>query len=119
MLKLALLVSLTACMTTRVETMSHPTTVRLRVACAGEPALEHYTEGAYRAVAVAAGVATIEVPAMSGGYSTRAGRISNVHEPRDYPIMRLRQDDRVIRELSLHQVDALPKDAEGRTIVGC
>lgn len=120
MVKLGLLVSLTGCLTMRVETASHPTTVHLRLAtsCAGD-VLEHYIDGDYRPIAVEAGAATIDVPAMAGGYSERGGHVSNVHDPRGYEIMRLRRGDRVVRELSLDQVDALPKDPEGRAIVGC
>jgi hypothetical protein len=121
MLKLALLLPLTACLTTRVETMSHPTMVRLHLAesCAAGAVLEHYRDGDYRAIAVEAGAATVEVPAMNGGYSERGGHKSNIHEPRDYMILRLRRGERVVRELSLDQVDALPKDADGRAVVGC
>jgi hypothetical protein len=119
MVKLALLVSLTGCWTMRVETTSHPTTVQVRLPDSCDAVLEHYVEGDYRAIAVEAGAATVEVPAMNGGYSKRGGRTSNVHEPRDYGILRLRRGDRVVRELSLNQVDALPKDADGRAMVGC
>jgi hypothetical protein len=100
--------------TTRVETMSQPTTLRLRFAerCEGA-VLEH----AGRGVAIHGETADVNVAAMRGGYSESAGRVSNVHDPHDYRVVTMRKDARVLVELSITDIRALPKDPEGRAIV--
>ena len=130
MWKLGLCVLLAACFTKRVETMSHPTTVRLRIAsvCSAssghgnnDAVLEQYVAdaGGWREVAMTDATATVNVPAMHGGYSERAGRQFDESNPREYPVIRVRRADRVVRELSLNQIDALPRDSGGRAIVAC
>lgn len=119
-LPFAFVVLSSACLTKRVETMSHPTTVRLRLAVACDGVLEqHVGAGEYQLVTVTDATADIAVPGMRGGFSERGGKRSNVHDPDTYEVVRLRRDDKVLVELSLKDIRALPKDGDGRAIVDC
>ena len=114
---LALIVMSTACWTMRVETMSPPTTLELRVAC--EVAVEQWNLTEFVPVTFENAIADVHVPAMGGGYSERGGKRSNVHDPNEYQILRVRRGDRVLRELSINDTAKLPKAEDGRAIVPC
>ena len=117
---LAGLVMMTACFSTRVETMSQPTTVHLRLTntCQGAFVVEAQTEHArFSPIALEGANADVTIPAMQGGYTDRGGHISNEANPNTYPAVRVREGDRVLRELSLDQIKQLPRDADGRAIV--
>ena len=116
---LGLLLAVTGCFTTRVETASQPTTVHLRLAqvCTGN-VLEVMNEHAdFVPITLTDDKADIEVPSMNGGYSERRGRRSNVSDPYEYRVIRLRAGHEVVTELSLNAVTALPKDSDGRAVV--
>jgi hypothetical protein len=116
---LGLLLVLTGCFTMRVETRSQPTTVHLRLSqvCSGT-SLEAIDDHAdFNNVAITDEKADIALPAMRGGYSERAGHTSNVSDPSDYSAVRLLDGHRVVTELSLNGIAALPRDAEGRAVV--
>src|SRR5687768_4441747 len=109
---LVLLLPLAGCLTTRVETMSHPTTVHVRLSqtCEGS-ALEVYDDRAnYVPVAIVDGKADVDVPGMRGGYDERRGTKSRVSDPTTYPAIRLREGRDVVTVLSLQDLEALPKD---------
>jgi hypothetical protein len=104
--------------TARYETTSQPTTLHLRFAdrCDGV-VLEQYRRGDVVPIAITGETADVDVPAMGGGYSERAGKVSNVHDPYKYKNLIVRKDDRVLAELSVDDVRALPKAPDGRAIV--
>jgi hypothetical protein len=54
---------------------------------------------------------------MRGGYDERRGKKSRVSDPETYPAIRLRDGHAVVTVLSLHDVEALPKDGEGRAVI--
>jgi hypothetical protein len=111
---------LTACFTKRVETMSPPTIVRLRfeAICSQATVVEqHDGAGRYHKVVLENSTAVINIPGMTGGYSERAGHRSDVSDPNQYSVLRLRDDVRILLELSLDQISKLPTDADGRSIV--
>ena len=120
MLRFAFLLSLAACFTKRVETVSQPRTLLVRVTaqCEATATFEQYRDG-YHAVPLDHGTADIDVPELSGGYSERGGHTFDKHDPWDAPMLRLRHGDHVVRELSIHQIDALDHDPAGRAIVDC
>jgi hypothetical protein len=116
---LVLLLPLAGCLTTRVETMSHPTTVHVRLSqtCA-TTSLEVYDEYAnYVPVAIVDGKADVDVPGMRGGYDERRGTKSRVSDPTTYPAIRLHEGHETVTVLSLQDLNALPKDAEGRAVI--
>ncbi|HTL37841.1 MAG TPA: hypothetical protein VL326_32140 [Kofleriaceae bacterium] len=116
---LGLLLAVTGCLTTRVETRSQPTTVHLRLAqvCTGN-VLEVMNEHAdFAPITLTDDTADIEVPSMHGGYSERRGRKSNISDPYEYKVVRLRDGHGAVTELSLNGIEALPKDGEGRAVV--
>jgi len=103
----------------RVETASQPTTVHLRLAqaCTGN-VLEAMNDHAdFVSVPITDVKADIDVPSMHGGYSERGGRKSNVSDPYEYRVIRLRDGHGAVTELSLNGIEALPKDGEGRAVV--
>lgn len=110
-------VVLSACFTKRVETMSQPTTLKLRVTC--DVVVEQWDRTAFHPVAFENAIADVNVPAMGGGYSDRNGKISNVHDPEEYPVLRVRRGDQVLRELSIRGTAKLPKAEDGRALVPC
>lgn len=117
--RLLLLLLVSGCLTTRVETMSWPTTVHLRLSqvCPGS-AVEVYDEHAtYVPVAIVDEKVDVNVPAMRGGYDLRRGKKSRESDPATYPAVRLRDGHEVVTVLSLHDVGAFPKDAEGRAVI--
>jgi len=100
--------------------MSHPTTVHLRfdALCSVSTVLEqHDGAGHYHEVAIENSTAVTDIPGMEGGYTERAGHKSNVSDPNQYPVLRLRDDARILLELSLDQISKLPTDADSRSIV--
>jgi len=115
----ALLVAVmsTACFTTHVETMSPPTTLRLRLAC--DVVVEQWNMTEFQPVVVENAIADVDVPGMGGGYSERGGTVSNVHDPAEYTVVRVRRGDHVLRELSINGTAKLPKADDGRSIVPC
>ena len=109
-----------ACLTKRVETMSHPTTLHVRLAISCDGILErHLGAGEFEPVIVAEGTADIDVPGMHGGYSERNGKHSNVHDPDTYEVIRVRREDKILIGLSLKDIRALPKASDGRSLVTC
>ena len=116
---LVLLLATSGCLTTRVETMSQPTTVHVRLSqVCPTSALEVYDDHAnYVPVAIVDEKADVSVPGMRGGYDERRGKKSRVSDPETYPAIRLRDGHAVVTVLSLHDVEALPKDGEGRAVI--
>jgi hypothetical protein len=116
---LVLLLLLAGCLTTRVETMSHPTTVHLRLAQVCSDTIVERADGSagYVPITVTDEKADVDVPGMRGGYSERNGKHSNVHDPMTYEVIRVRNGGTVVTELSLSDVEGLPKDSEGRAVV--
>ena len=116
---LVLLLPLASCLTTRVETMSPATTVHVRLTevCTDNMLEVQDDHARYVPVAIVDEKADVAVPAMMGGFDERAGRRSNESDPYGYPVIRLRDRHGVVTELSLGQVNALPKDGEGRAVV--
>jgi hypothetical protein len=114
------LLLLAGCFTRRVETVSHPRTLNVRVTprCEAAAVLEQYRDG-YQLVPLVQGTAVLDVPSLSGGYSERNGRVFDNHDPWESPMFRLRRRQVVVRELSVNQVDALAHDADGRAILDC
>ena len=108
------------CFSTRVETMSQPTTVHLRLTdtCHGDVVVDrHAGAGEYELVTVDGANADVIIPAMDGGYTERGGNVSNVSNPYDYHVLRFRLRDQILRELSRNEIRALPKDPDGRAVV--
>jgi hypothetical protein len=54
---------------------------------------------------------------MGGGYDERRGEKSRESDPTTYPAIRVRDGHDVVTVLSLQDVNALPRDAEGRAVV--
>ena len=99
--------------------MTPATTVHVRLSqvCPASE-LEVYDDHAnYVPVAILDERADVDVPAMHGGYDERNGKSSRVSDPSTYPAIRLRDGNSVVIVLSLHDVEALPKDGEGRAVI--
>jgi hypothetical protein len=99
----------------RVETASQPVAYRLSLTdtCGDSVVVERYDGSAYQPV----DPADVVIPSMQGGYTDRGGERSNVHDPDTYRVVRIRQRDRVLYDLSIDELNALPRDAEQRAIV--
>jgi hypothetical protein len=50
----------------------------------------------------------IAIPAMDGGYSDFIGIKYNKHIPEEYPVIQLVKNGRIIRELSINDMEKLP-----------
>ena len=108
------------CFTKRVETFSHPVSFALRFTdtCDGALALEqHIGAGEYKAVEIHDATVVVDVPSMGGGYDERGGKKSRVSDPNEYQVVRLRQRERILLELSNNEMRALPRDPDGRALV--
>lgn len=99
----------------RVETASQPVAYRLKLTdtCGDRVVVERYDRGAYEPVVDG----NIEIPCMNGGFTDHGGARTNVHDPSAYRVVRVRDGDRVLSELSIEDLNALPRDAEQRTVV--
>ena len=64
-----------------------------------------------------AATAHLELPGMGGGYSEGASGKSDVSDPDDYEVVRLRLGARVLVELSPKELRALQRDPDGHAIV--
>lgn len=116
---LLLLLAVSGCLTTRVETMSQATTVHVRLSqvCPTSELAVYDEHANYVPVAIVDERADLHVPAMRGGYDERHGQTSRVSDPSTYPAIRLRDGHAVVAMLSLQDVEALPRDAEGRAVI--
>jgi hypothetical protein len=118
MRNLLLAVTLVTACAHRVETYSHATRVSLRFTNTCNAELRRNAgAGKPETVRIVDSKAIIDVPAMGGGYTVRRGRTSDVHDPATYPVVVLKDGDRVLVELSLEQIRELPLDQDGFSLV--
>lgn len=63
------------------------------------------------------GIYQVKTPTMDGGYSEFAFVLKyNRHDPQTYPVVALRRNKQLIRELSLSDIYALPRTRENFTL---
>jgi hypothetical protein len=106
------------CAATRVETMSHPTTVHLRLSdtCQGDVVLDrHNGGGVYQLVSIDAGKVDVVIPSMGGGYTERGGTTTDVST--DYEVLRLRSGDRVFHRGAERTDIAFERACRGASLV--
>ena len=57
---------------------------------------------------VSNGIYTVSIPVMDGGYSEFLFIKYNTHIPEEYPVIRVTKNGRVLKELSITDMDKLP-----------
>jgi len=100
-----------------VETASKPRRVRLKIAAANPrefKVLVHGGAGRFREKESEDKMHyDIAVPMMEGGYRRFLFIKYNVHDPLHYKIIKIKKGGQMVLELSLKDVDALPRNAKG------
>lgn len=111
----ALIFLMTATMTTScrmVEVSSRPRTITL--ALVSDSPLQYQVKqlqisGEYKPLKpVHPGIYAISIPSMDGGYSEFLSIKYNRHIPEEYPVIRIIKEDRVLKELSINDMEKLP-----------
>jgi hypothetical protein len=95
-----------------VEVASLPRTVTIEIA-APDPAQYRASQldrsGEFAPLQpVRPGRYTLSVPSMDGGYSEVGCYRYNKHIPEEYPVLRIMKGERVVKELSIRDIDRLP-----------
>ncbi len=104
-----------------VETASPPMTVRLAIHAPRVAEYDVYrTAGAgqfERIAPIAPGRFVASIPQMDGGHKEFLCVQYDTHDPMTYGVIRLQRGNTVVRELSLSDIAALPRDANGYSII--
>ncbi len=73
----------------------------------------HQGAGKYKEVLPVEDIYSIDIPPMQGGYSSFLGIKFNVHNPKDYKIVKIKKDNKTIYELSINEIEKHNKDKKG------